>query len=265
MLKTILIVVAICLVIYCTAISFLYFRQESLIFAGDKLPADYQFQFDQPFEEVNIDVDGASLNALHFQQENPRGLVFFLHGNAGNLVDWTENVDFYRRVNYDLFIFDYRGYGKSTGKITSQEQLLSDVRKAWDSVSHRYADKPIVIYGRSLGSGLAVQLAKDVNPAMVTLISPFRNLTSIALSQYPYVPKQLLRYPLATDKIIADLKSDIVFIHGDKDTLIPIEHSHDLNKLLNKPAKVFVIEGSGHGDIHQFDSYLKALEEVLPN
>ncbi len=71
----------------------LYVKQESLIFPGRPLPADFEFQFDVPFRELTIPVDGAELNALHFQQDDPDGVIFFLHGNGGNLVDWTVNID----------------------------------------------------------------------------------------------------------------------------------------------------------------------------
>lgn len=84
------------------------------------------------------------LAALYFAQEKPRGLLFFLHGNACNLQTWTTGVEFYRRVNYDLFILDYRGYGKSSGRIESEAELHADVRAAWDAVAPGYHGKPIV-------------------------------------------------------------------------------------------------------------------------
>jgi uncharacterized protein len=98
---------------YAGALGMLYLTQERLVLPATVLAADYRFQFDQPFEEVWIPVQGASLHALQFKQPNPRGVVFFLHGNVGNLTTWTTGVDFYRRVNYDLFIFDYRGTARA--------------------------------------------------------------------------------------------------------------------------------------------------------
>ena len=149
---------------YLALLGILYLRQEALIFPGTKLPDEFKFDFGpQRFKEIRIEVPGASLDALQFTQPNPRGLVFFIHGNAGNLSTWTTGLDFYRRINYDLFMFDYRGYGKSSGHIESEAQLHADVRAAWDAIAPRYRDKPIVVYGRSLGTGLATKLAVDVN------------------------------------------------------------------------------------------------------
>ena len=114
--------------------------------------------------------------------------MFFLHGNRGNLQTWTTGLDFYRRVNYDLFIFDYRGYGRSTGQNVDERQLDADVRAAWDAIAPRYRDKPIVIYGRSLGTGLAVRLAREVTPRLLVLVSPYASLVEEGLAALPVRP-----------------------------------------------------------------------------
>src|SRR5438045_9788132 len=98
---------------YLVVLVLLYFFQERLIFLGDPLPADHRFRFPQPFEELRVPVPGATLDALLFRQPQPRGLVFFIHGNAGNLESWGQGAEFYRQANYDVFMFDFRGYGRS--------------------------------------------------------------------------------------------------------------------------------------------------------
>jgi uncharacterized protein len=248
---------------YLGLIGVLYFTQERLIFPATTLPADHSFRFEQPFEELHVAVPGGSLDALHFMQPNPRGLVFFLHGNTGNLETWTTGVDFYRRVNYDLFIFDYRGYGKSPGSIASEAQLNADVRAAWDSISPRYSGKPIVIYGRSLGTGLAVRLARDVNPALLVLVTPYTSLATAAKRAYPLVPEWVLKYPLRTDTIISEVKSPVLLLHGTEDRLIPFADSERLKSLVRAPVELVAIDGAGHSDIHRFPSYLDALAERL--
>jgi alpha-beta hydrolase superfamily lysophospholipase len=248
---------------YAGALGLLYMTQERIILPASTLAADYRFQFDQPFEEVWIPVQGASLHALHFKQPNPRGVVFFLHGNAGNLVSWTTGVDFYRRVNYDLFIVDYRGYGKSTGRIENEAQLYADARAAYDAMAPLYRDKPIVIYGRSLGTALAASLARDVEPRLLVLVSPFSSLAASAAQAYPWAPEWVLKYPLRTDAIIGDVKSPILLIHGSEDKLIPLSHSERLKALARSPVELLVVPGAGHGDIHKFPVYLDGLAARL--
>ncbi len=258
-------VVAASTVAYLLLLGYLYAAQESLIFVGTKLPADHAFEFDLPHRELTIEVDGAALNALHFRQPDPRGLVFFLHGNGGNLRSWTTGADYYQRVNYDMFMLDYRGYGKSTGEMVSEEQLHADVRIAWDTVAPEYSGKPIVLYGRSLGAALAVRLATEVEPDLVVLVSPFTSLLAMATAQYPIVPAALVRYPLRTDELIADVRAPIVFVHGDRDTFIPIDHSRTLLELATAPSRLLTIEGADHYDIHSYSSYLEGLAEALPD
>ena len=251
--------------VYLLAVGYLYAGQESLIFAGDRLRPDHQFRADLPFQELTIQAEGAELNALHFKQANPRGLVFFLRGNGGNLQSWISNVDYYRRVNYDMFIFDYRGEGKSTGEIKSEEQLHADVRLAWDLITEQYADKPVVLYGRSLGAALATRLATEVDPELLVLVSPFRNMLSMAQARYPFVPAPILRYPFENDELIGQVHAPILLVHGDEDRFIPLEHSEVLERLATAPAELMVIEGADHYDIHLHESYLVGLAAALPN
>jgi hypothetical protein len=248
---------------YGGALALLYLTQERIILPATTLPADYRFQFDQPFTEVWIPVQGATLHALHFRQPHPRGVVFFLHGNTGNLVTWTTGVDFYRRVNYDLFIIDYRGYGKSTGHVESEAQLHADVRAAYDAMTALYRATPVVIYGRSLGTALAASLARDVNPRLLVLVSAFTSLAAAATQEYPWAPEWILKYPMRTDAIIGDVKSPILLIHGSDDKLIPLANSERLKALARSPVELLVVPGAGHNDIHKFPVYLDGLAARL--
>ena len=103
--------------IYGAAIAWLYFRQERLLFEPEHLPADHQLSTDVDVREITIDVPGARLSVAQLALPNPRGVVFFLHGNSGNLRKWLVGLDAFRELNFDVVMFDYRGFGKSTGQI----------------------------------------------------------------------------------------------------------------------------------------------------
>ena len=248
--------------VYAALVAVLYFTQEKLIFAGSRLAPGYKFAFGtQRFEEIRVNVPGATLHALHFMQPAPRGLVFFLHGNGGDLSTWTTGIDFYERAGYDLFIFDYRGYGLSTGRIESEAQLHADTRTMWDTIAPSYRERnlPIVIYGRSLGTGLATPLARDVDPALLVLVTPFTSLAAMATRLYPFVPQWANRYPLRTDAVIADVRSPIVLVHGTRDALIPFDESVALLMMAKSRAELIKVDGAGHNDIHQFPVYIDGL------
>src|SRR5690554_7779979 len=117
----------------------LYLFQEKLIFYPTQLKTDHTFKFSGNFNEIFFKTkDGKSLNALLFKAKKPKGVIFYLHGNAASLDHWGNVAETYTELNYDVFIWDYRGYGKSDGKILSEEQLLEDAQLAYDQLKNNY-------------------------------------------------------------------------------------------------------------------------------
>ena len=120
-------------------------RQEKMFFHPTPLASDYEFKFKNEFIEYKIPVEEkVTVNGLLFKAEQPKGLVFYLHGNAGALDSWGEIADFYTQNNYDIFILDYRGFGKSEGRIENEDQFLNDVQLVYDSLTTQYQEENIV-------------------------------------------------------------------------------------------------------------------------
>jgi uncharacterized protein len=247
---------------YAALLVLVWWQQERLIFLPSALPVEHRFDFGADVHEAWVDVAGARLHALHLRNPQPRGVVFFLHGNAGNLDSWFVNADFYRRLNLDLFMLDYRGYGKSSGRIDSQAQLEADVRAAWASIAPRYAGLRRVVMGRSLGSALAAGLAAEVQPELTVLVSPYESLAALAAEHYRWVPPALLRYPLRTDQALARVRSPVLLLHGELDELIGPQHSERLLRAAPHGERV-LISGAGHNDLQQFPAYFDALAARL--
>ncbi|MEF7616907.1 alpha/beta fold hydrolase [Aquincola sp. MAHUQ-54] len=263
------VLLALLLLGYGAVLAKLWWGQEGLIFQPTPLPATHRFALPADVHEVFVDVPGARLNALHLRRPDPQGVVFFLHGNAGNLERWFVNLDFYRALNVDLFMPDYRGFGKSTGAIESEAQLLADVQAAWQAIAPAYEGRRVVFVGRSLGTGLAASLAAALpperRPDALVLISPYRSMVAMAAEQYPLVPSVLLRYPLQTDLALVQLagsRTRVQLLHGDRDALIPLAHSEALAKAL-PGVTLQRIEGAGHGDLQSFPAYLDALRAAI--
>jgi uncharacterized protein len=248
--------------VYAVVLALVWWLQERLIFLPSALPAEHRFAFGADVHEDWIDVPGARLNALHLRNPAPRGIVFFLHGNAGNLDGWFSNADFYRRLNYDLYMLDYRGYGKSSGRIESQAQLEADVRAAWQRIAARYEGRHRVIAGRSLGTALAAGLAAELQPELTLLISPYESMAAMAREHYRWVPAALLRYPLRTDEALERVKSPVLLVHGARDEVIEPAHSERLQRIVQHAERVFV-PGAGHNDLQQFPAYLDAIAAQL--
>ena len=253
---------ALILLVCLGGLGWLYLRQESMLFAPVVLPAEHHFALGDDVWEVGIDVPGARLSALHLQLPKPRGVVFFLHGNGGNLDNWFVNLDFYRKANFDLFMIDYRGYGKSTGRIESEQQLHADVRTAFKQIAPRYAGLKTVIYGRSLGTGLAARLAGDVQPSLTMLVSPYTSMKALVAEYYPAVPRFALRYPLRTDLDLPRINGPVLLIHGARDTLIAPSHSQALLPLI-KQGSLTMIPDAAHNDLQDFESYRERVRSAL--
>lgn len=254
------------LALYGGALAWLWISQEKLLFAPQVLPADQPLARAPDIHEVTVDVPGARLSALHLRLPDPKGVVFFLHGNGGSLANWFVNPEYYRRLNFDLFMLDYRGFGKSTGRIQSEAQLHADVRAAWATMAAKYADRKVVIYGRSLGTGLAVSLAAEMSPTrppdLTVLVSPYRSMAALATEHFPWVPPAVVRYPLRTDALIGQVRGPILIVHGERDTLIPPSHSESLKRLAPQ-ASLLRVPGAGHNDLQEFDVYLGTLARAL--
>ena len=248
--------------LYLALLALLWWGQERLLFMPQRLPADHRFERGADVHERTIDVPGARLHALHLQLPTPRGVVFFLHGNAGNLESWFVDLELYRRANFDLFMIDYRGYGKSGGRIESEAQLHADVRAAWDAIAPAYAGRKRVLFGRSLGTGLVARLAVPVQPDLTVLVSPYSSMRALAAEHYPWVPGAVLRYPLATEADVAQLATPLLLVHGDRDTLIAASHSEALHKR-NGAARLHLVRGAGHNDLQEFDDYRAVLRAAL--
>ncbi len=267
MVKALLILVVAAAGLYGAALAWLWWKQEALLFFPEPLAPSHRLSTDADVHEVTVPVEGAALSVLHLRLPAPKGVVFFLHGNAGNLASWFINADFYRQANFDLVMVDYRGYGKSTGRITSPEQLRSDVRAAWNRFGPAYAGKRVVVFGRSLGTALASDLARQLTaegqpPALTVLVSPYTSLRALTAEFYPWVPSALLRYPLDTAAHLPAVGGPVLLLHGDRDELIRPSHSEALHRVV-PGSRLLVVPGAGHNDIHTFPVYRQALQQAL--
>ncbi len=241
-----------------------YFLQEKLIFYPSRLDKNYAYCFDQPFEELYIPTkDGKQLNALLFRSDSAKGLILYVHGNAGALDSWGGLASFYTGLGYDVLFFDYRGYGKSEGSIGSQEQLFDDVQSVYDKMAQQYAEDKIVVLGFSIGTCPAAKLACDNNPRMLILQAPYHDLTGVIKDICPIIPSFLIRYKMETYKYVQKTKAPIVIFHGNQDNVIAYSNSEKLSKEL-KDSDVFItLDGIGHRGITENGVYREKLSKIL--
>lgn len=260
-----------------------YFRQESVIFQPSRLATGHDFRFDRPFEEVWIEVEpGVELNALlfpaspvprsesadHAPPDNP--VVLYLHGNAGHLQDWGWHADLYVEAGHDFLVVDYRGYGKSAGRVESETQLHADIDRVWEWTTARYAPGDVTLVGYSLGAALAARLAceSEPAPARLILLAPFFSARDMARHLVPFVPIGLLRYPLRTDRALTECRPGlpITIFHGEGDRTVPFSQGRRLADLLGSRARLVPLADATHQDIAADPLFRREVTRLLnPN
>ena len=251
---------------YLIILGWYYLNQEQLIFRPSELPPSYEFSYSYPFEEITVDTrDGARLHGLLFRADSTRGFAFYLHGNAGSLERWGNQADVFVENGFDVFIPDYRGYGKSTGSITSQKQFYSDIDTLYRHVSARYPDQPKVITGYSLGSGPAAWLARKYSPKLLILKAPYYSIPDLASDLYPFLPGWLAKYEFATNEYLPEVDSKVVIFHGTDDGLIRLDASRRLRAFFTREDTLIILPEQGHNGIRSHPVYQTNMRHLLEN
>ncbi len=251
--------------IYIVLSILLYFLQDYLLFKPEKLSKDFQFYYDnQEIEEYNITTrDGAVINGLLFKAKESKGIVFYLKGNSKSIKGWGKFAVDFTRLGYNVLMVDYRGFGKSTGK-RSQKAIKRDLQVIYDKLKEQVAEKYIILYGRSLGSGFATKLASMNNPRMLILDAPYYSLSKVAKKYAPFMPLSvLIKFPMPTYKWLKYVKCPIHIIHGTDDKLIPYKTSVKLAKIKPKITRLYTVIGGGHKNLNTFEAYHKMLTEII--
>lgn len=258
-------VATIIIIVILTIGIFIYLFQHKFFFQAEKLPQDFKFAYENLIAEelTVIPEEGAQINYLHFKVENPKGVVIYLKGNTKSIKGWGKFAIDFTRLQYDVVMMDYRGFGKSTGK-RNVASMKRDSQYIYDLVKKEFSEDQIIIYGRSLGTGFAARLAAKNNPRLLILTSPIYSLEKTIHRYMPFMPaKFFLRYNFPTYHYLKNVRCPIKILHGSDDKLVPIKTAIDLSEINPKLTRLYVILGAGHIDIHQFEEYHRAMEEIF--
>lgn len=263
--KIIIWILSIATVLYLLLCGAMYFLQEKLIFHPHKIETAFKYNYIHPFEELSIPVsDHVKLNALLFKADSSKGLIFYLHGNAGALDTWGGAAENYLKRGYDFFILDYRGFGKSEGEIYSEQQFFEDVQSAYNTVKKNYPENKVTIIGYSIGTCSAAMLAARNAPACLILQAPYYSLTDMMHHTYPFAPDLLLKYKFKTYEFLSLVKCPVYIFHGDADEIIYYGSSLKLKENFKKSDSLFTLPGAGHLGMNRNVQYLEQLAKILP-
>jgi len=234
------------------------------LFPGSQLQKDFHFEFSNPFTELNfLTQDGYKLNGLLFKAKQTEGLIFYLHGSNNGLDTWGKIAPFYNQLNYDIFILDYRGYGKSEGKVNSEPQLSGDIQMVYDNLKKIYPESRIIVIGQSIGTGPAAILTSNNNPKALILQAPYYSLPDWISSIAPDIDTSGMKYQFKTYEFLQRIKAPVTIFHGDADQAIDIGSSRKLSSFFKKDDRLFILKGEGHSNFINNKEYLEKMELIL--
>jgi hypothetical protein len=215
---------------------------------------DWKARSGLPLDEVWFQSgDGTKLFGWYVESAATSAVVLWCHGNAGNIINRLENLRELYRIGLSVFIFDYRGYGRSQGK-PSEEGLYQDALGAHDYLTRTRMIRPerIVIFGRSLGATVAAEVASHKPAAGLILESPFPSIEAVAKFHYGGLPVHwLIGAEFALIDRLPQLSLPKLIIHGDQDDIIPLELGRQVFEAAKPPKSFYVIEGAGHNNTYQ--------------
>lgn len=212
-----------CLLLYFFQPRFVYYPLAGMAAAPDQAGLAY--------EDVSLtSADGLTLHGWYLPHPTPRATLLFLHGNGGNISHRLDKLQILHQLGLAVFIFDYRGYGRSEGK-PSEHGTYLDAEAAWQHLirDRGIPGRDIILYGESLGGAIAARLADRLEPGALVVESAFTSLTAMARHYYPYLPAGLLapiKYP--TLEYIQGVGCPLLVIHSREDGLVPYEHARRL-------------------------------------
>ncbi|MEO1628490.1 MAG: alpha/beta hydrolase [Bacteroidota bacterium] len=242
----------------------LYVYQDRFIFFPVILPDDYAFSEFEEVEELYLQAaDGVRLHALHFQLEASKGTVLYFHGNSRAVDDWGGVAEDFRALGYEVLMPDYRGFGKSQGK-RSEKTLRRDALAWYDCLRGAEEAERIILYGRSLGSGVACQLATKVDCRLLVLETPYTSIGAMARLRFPLVPSgYLLKFRFQNYRNIRKIKCPVHIFHGTEDELIPYHMAVRLADILGREEVLTTVVGGTHNNLADYPLYHRTLAALL--
>ena len=253
------------LLIYCVVGIALYYLQDKMMFHPETLPKDEKYNFEYPNKEINIPYSSTSnINIVQFQTaQQPRGVVLYFHGNRRNISRYAGFAPEFTRNGYEVWMIDYPGFGKSTGEFT-EEKLYDWSLLLYKLARATYSSDSIIIFGKSMGTGIAAQLASVRDTRRLILETPYYSLPSI-ISQYApiYPVKQMVHFKIPTYEYLKNVTAPISIFHGTDDGTITYRNAQRLKPYLKKGDEFITIEGGSHNDLHKFPLFQQKLDSLL--
>jgi pimeloyl-ACP methyl ester carboxylesterase len=246
-----------------------YYLQDKLLF--HPVPVDRQVKYDlgQPYTEVNLPYNKeTNLNIIQFSNllddtVAAKGVVLYFHGNKENVSHYAAYAADFTRHGYEVWMLDYPGFGKSTGKFT-EENLYKYALILYKLARSKWPPDHIILYGKSLGTGVAAQLASVRDCRRLILECPYYSMTSLVRHYlFLYPVSSMLHYRFPTYEYLPAVTAPITIFHGTDDGVVSYGNASRLKTLLKPGDEFITIEGGGHNDLHNYPEFRRRLDGIM--
>ncbi len=254
------------IIVYCGIGIALYYLQDYFLFHPVVIERNIPYKFDIPFEEVDLAFNETdTINFVKFFPTDTvrKGVVLYFHGNRENIGRYAKYVRNFTKHGYEVWMEDYPGYGKSIGK-RSEKILYQQAEQLYKLAQTKYQSDSIVIYGKSLGTGIAAYLAAVKDCRRLILETPYYSIPAVFNSYaFIYPTTRMSIYKIPINEYLPEIKKPITIFHGTNDWVIHYSSTEKLKSLL-KPSDQFITIDSGtHHNLFTFPLYQRVLDSLL--
>lgn len=246
----------------------MFYLQDYILFKPEPFEKDHQFHFNMPFREVNIPFNEKdTMNMVQFFPADSirKGVVLYFHGNRQNIERYAKFVSAFTKNGYEVWMEDYPGYGKSTGSRTEQK-ILYQALQVYQMALAKYGKDSIVLYGKSLGSGIAAYVASQTFCKRLILETPYYSIPDVfAAYAFIYPTQRMITYKIPTYEYLQDVNYPITIFHGTNDWVIPYRCASKLKTVLKPTDEFITLENGTHHNLASFELYKKKIDSLLKN
>ncbi|MGN6419702.1 MAG: alpha/beta hydrolase [Pseudobacter sp.] len=258
--------VKIILIVYAIIGIAIYSLQDYFMFRPVVVDKSHKYEFDIPYREVNLPYSSdVNINVIQFTTTDsvPKGVVLYFHGNRKNISWYAKNAPQFTRNGYEVWMLDYPGFGKSTGTL-SEQKLYDWSLLLYKLARARYKPDSILLYGKSMGSGIAAQLGAIRDCRRLILETPYYSFPSILGSRLPMYPMdRMIKYKIPTWEYLQQVTAPVSIFHGTSDGVIPYRNAARLKPYLKQGDEFITVEDGSHNDLPSFPVYVQKMDSLL--
>ena len=243
-----------------------YFLQDYILFHPVSLKKEHKYDFTIPHEELNIPIDNEDvLSLVRFPSTDSvkKGVVLYFHGNKKNIGWYAKYPPYFTKHGYEVIMIDYPGFGKSKGTLT-EKTLYDWSNQVYKLARASYAPDSIIIYGKSMGTGIAAHLASLEKCKRLILETPYYDFPAVVKRYLPVYPIDwMLHYELPTYQFIPHVTAPVTIFHGTSDWVVGYKNTRRLEPLLKPGDEVVTIKGGGHNNLFDYPVVPAKLDSLL--